>query len=108
MNKAVGAQWLADLRSGKYKQAYEVLAKNDCYCCLGVLADQYLESHNLGWDSFLDHRDEEGETLPSCVVEWAGLTYENPKILGRYLSEYNDDTQLNFSEIADLIEKHLL
>jgi hypothetical protein len=33
------AEWIAALRSGKYKQGRQLLCKNEHFCCLGVLAD---------------------------------------------------------------------
>ena len=44
MNRELMENWIAALRSGKYKQGQEYLFQADedgepCYCCLGVLQD---------------------------------------------------------------------
>ena len=50
--------------------------------------------------------------LPSCLVEWAGLSSDSPEVPGGVLNTgdplaYLNDGGTSFAEIADLIEEHL-
>jgi len=40
-------------------------------------------------------------------VRWAGLDDDDPFVNKGRVSYYNDSKQLNFDEMADLIESHL-
>lgn len=116
MNAEVKATWVADLRSGKYKQGRDYLRTAEgTYCCLGVLCDRSPVGH---WASnptetadhcvpFVTGSDPVAVThLPDKVVEWAGLTdAKSQKIIDRLIVA-NDDGD-NFNTIADEIEEKL-
>lgn len=118
--------WCKALRSKKYTQCRGALHKPDGFCCLGVLCDVHRKiTKKKGWErydyQYLKYRDVTG-VLPAEVTRWAlgadiNDTYEigalkgwnagNPVVLDRALSEWNDNEEQNFEQIADLIEKYL-
>ena len=136
MNQGIRTQWADALRSGDYAQATGVLTRvsgvngKKSHCCLGVLCELAVAAGVLTRDdekiNMFDTKDDvaasaigyDGQIsyLPSSVVEWAGLDEDNPTITGEYnghtsyhylkLASINDGGA-PFSEIADLIEKHL-
>ena len=111
MNTQIKELWLASLRSGEYTQCQGQLKDYRGYCCLGVLTDLYLKEHNKEWEyneeiSCYQHEQSFG-VLNKDVRIWAGLEFQNPKISGKHLSDYNDLFGYNFNEIADLIENYL-
>lgn len=81
-------QWVAALRSSKYKQGKDVLKQGDEYCCLGVLGE--LTGHKGLYMSFLV--DEEYQ------YTWVNSDYQDK------LAELNDAQSASFSQIADYIE----
>lgn len=131
MNPQVKQMWLDALRSGEYQQTTGKLRRPsgnpiqaDGYCCLGVLCNLHAEEHHNSWDrndaSCYDYLGDH-EHLPRQVIEWAGLTSENPHVSTRHvfpgdvepsyvkasIAEFNDDFDFTFSQIADLIEEQL-
>lgn len=122
MNAEIKAQWLAALRSGEYIQGRGALRKGHQMCCLGVLCNLAAKANIGHWQPHNDRADcyefvepdsRNSEYPPFAVVEWAGLTYDNPELTdeGR-IGDYNDGTSgidhpHTFTELADLIEKHL-
>jgi len=104
--------WVDALRSGEYDQAKEVLHTSDgSYCCLGVAC----EISGLGdWDGeYYKIADEErwSGVLPPAVQKWLGLGIRssNPMLRGNTTAvTLNDDFDLTFAEIADLVEKKYL
>jgi hypothetical protein len=137
MNIEIKAQWISALRSGAYKQGHHTLHSEDnCFCALGVLCDLYAKAFDLKWETHqtlmgshshfvtvyaLQHRFSNGEMFYSVAVpqhpiaSWAG-TQANPwlhvttkaGIRSEYhLSEINDNLELTFAQIADLIEEQL-
>ena len=123
MNQSVKEKWITALRSGEYKQTDGRLRQGDCYCCLGVLTDLYNK------DNQNDHHywhEEDGRygyssdgfiaeaTLPDSVMKWAGLKECNPTVreerMGKpvtSLAYLNDNEDLGFNQLADIIEKQL-
>lgn len=118
MDANLKAKWLADLRSGKFRQAQGYLhnPKGDSYCCLGVLCLS-------AGASFQDWRDPEyfereienapvldggilsageDQELSKLWMETIGLSDEH----NRTLIEMNDGG-VPFPRIADYIEKNL-
>lgn len=101
MNKDIQTQWVAALRSGKYKQTQEMLCQTDGdgnpagYCCLGVLCDlavtdgvipppraSWLEPGAMRFYStpaFLES-DATDTVLPNAVRAWAGLASVDPRL----------------------------
>lgn len=134
MNPEIKAQWVAALRSGKYKQGKNVLHNVDAgtYCCLGVLCDLAVKAGVISVGSHEYHSDAGGDievygatgdkyaqggvTLPAEVVTWASLEDGNPNVYvedvdgNEYpqdLAELNDDCDYTFSQLAELIEGQL-
>lgn len=103
MKKEIADLWVAELRSGKRKQAFEQLRDDDHFCCLGVLCDI---SGQLKWEGSA-YGDQLCQ-LPFAVQEWAGL---NSK-LGAFRDGFSrgtlsnlNDVGMSFDEIADVIEQ---
>ena len=122
------AQKLVDaLRSGKYKQTQHTLArvvdgKIDCYCCLGVACEVFIENGN-----HLDRRQRNNKVeyggravlLPVPVMIWLGFQFADGLCEYEYVSQrggksrmetsladLNDDHGKTFSELADIIESN--
>ena len=120
MHEPIKTQWVADLRSGEYKQGQGALhvEETDRFCCLGVLCDQAVKAgvevvagrHESATGEFLTTYDGVWAVLPQSVMKWAGLDSTNPDVVPvhktRSLAELNDDGQ-TFERIADLIEQQL-
>lgn len=124
MRPEIKELWVEALKSGRYSQARNTLRRGDSFCCLGVLCDLYLnhsKDTNSEWnfhyslDAYFVERDSEkkdGEFLPECVQEWAGIDVSNPAVkpIGCDdpvpLSALNDEGY-DFPEIARLIKNHL-
>lgn len=115
MNPNVKALWLTALRSGEYKRGTGVLHRFDgCMCPLGVLADvaarngcpvsvQQTSSGDWSYDG-------QKGMVPDKILDWAGidpdyaLEYEG---VGHSIPYLNDDADLSFAQIAELIEEQL-
>ena len=99
MKAAIKRKWVAALRSGKYKQARQVLVEKAPWgevaghCCLGVLR-HCLTGKNRYYEYF--------DILAERFIAPLGLTVEQEK----ELAGMNDDGS-TFAEIADHIEKNL-
>jgi hypothetical protein len=136
VNPEVKAKWVAALRSGEYEQGSGVLNKDGKLCCLGVLCELAIKdgvpiSKTEHYENLVAYNGYE-TSLPVAVMEWAGMTSENPKTnrMGTYrctslvgeetynalrisLAEFNDGSSMlsenvephNFSQIADIIEE---
>lgn len=116
MNQEVKQKWLEALRSGRYQQGKEFLAKDNKFCCLGVLCElavsagvitayQFDESTR----SYGDGMERAIKTLPDKVQEWADLSSPNPIISYRGLISLAglNDTGEAFETIANIIEQKL-
>ena len=96
-------QWIAALRSGKYKQATGTLAKVDgsstAYCCLGVACvvfhPDYLTSE--------ERKTAPEELLPSRFLRELGLSWDDQE----WLVQMNDGGD-GFPDIAAEIESKVL
>lgn len=109
MNPEVKEKWLQALRSGEYQQGYGQLRFGDEFCCLGVLCDIHSKEKLGVWE-----RGDYGgnyEFLPEGVQLWAGLIGGSPDLkyngIGYGLTELNDESELSFKEISNLIEEQL-
>ena len=144
MKADIAKRWADALESGKYDQGKGRLERrrpldssDDGFCCLGVLCALAVE------DGVIERRDEDGNIIfgsaeefkdggssmsfpPESVIEWAGLSSENPAFevvlpsgcgiegcnLGHnntnhQAAELNDDKGFTFEQIATLIrEQH--
>lgn len=131
MKKEIKEKWVAALRSGEYKQGKDYLKTDDnCFCCLGVLTDLYIKDHpEYNWEQNENSWDKEflfcsgGDNyedgvLSTCVMNWAELESNNPKVNGFQIdsqsnlnntpiSELNDNYLHDFDMLADIIEEQL-
>lgn len=111
MDTTIKAKWLEALRSGRYAQAREVLRdENDCFCCLGVLADLI---DSTQWSQSLADSEEAGKhCYPYGVSMETMISGEIRNSVGLSektaidLAGKNDDGE-SFSQIADYIEANL-
>lgn len=117
MNPEIKANWLAALRSGKYRQGTHRLrtkcikSNEESFCCLGVLVDiawpnewKYI-CNTYGLKDIWSNTDEfffEASLSPTKLNE-AKLTKEQQS----ELVALNDIRRASFAEIADYIEKNL-
>jgi hypothetical protein len=130
MNPEIKALWVQWLHDNADKQGIGAL-NGEGFCCMGGLCelalnagivDRHFKDGNAhygpvgsvvpfgpGWADLL---------LPAVVSEWAGLgLVDNPVVMAgaaddsepvqAALTELNDEWQLNFHQIADLIEEQL-
>jgi hypothetical protein len=123
MYAKIKAEWVAELRSGKYKQGRCVLRSSDNkFCCLGVLCNIHAKHHpefaskqnNVVQDECLsgDYNFEYGgeeQLPPEEVYKWAGLSGDaSVKLEGTFDTLYNhNDSGVSFKKIATAIEKQL-
>lgn len=88
MNKDIKEKWVTALRSGEYEQGRGYLAVDGKYCCLGILCEL---AHAEGITNKATHQGTYAEysvygkgmsagVLPSEVIEWAGLSSDNPEL----------------------------
>lgn len=107
MKEDIKELWVNALPS--YKQDQDRLRTSYGFCCLGVLCDLYLKEMGEGWviDVYkgLDGRyvnyymnDYENEFLPKEVMDWAGLSCNNPNV--EY--QFDGDDVPNSYPISDL------
>ena len=107
MKKEIAEQWIAALRSGKYKQAYgQLRTKTNSFCCLGVLCNMHAEAHPSIAANQTDPTEYMGNDglLPNEVMKWAGMSSDNGYYNGSCLSGDND-CGANFNQIAITIEE---
>lgn len=118
--KAHREEWVAALRSGKYKQTRGKLkSRNGAYCCLGVactLVPDLVVAYRGGTYYFGGEAGYEDATLPDEVAEWLGVDtthsdvfLESPVTQGdettQSLIHMNDNFEWSFEQIADAIEE---
>jgi hypothetical protein len=116
MNPEVKAKWLTALRSGEYEQTtgqlHRIVSHGESpagWCCYGVLCDVAIAAGVKvirKTDEAVEYFDGSRALLPEAVVEWAGLSANDPEVHGRSLAHRNDNG-VPFGEIAALIEEHL-
>lgn len=106
MRKELGEKWLAALRSDKYKQGFGTLECDGRYCCLGVLehvADGSTETEALPSYHWLHEHN-------VCFSSSIGATVTAPYVETsdgfECVANLNDEG-MPFSDIADLLEKHM-
>jgi hypothetical protein len=124
MNKRIKAEWIVELRSGKYVQGTGQLRKVELdsfgkphseFCCLGVLCNMYAKAHPRLAAKEKDPMSFMGEDCfpPLKVYKWAGFKTinqhdQNHILVGDTndsLAEVNDGGA-SFNEIADILVKH--
>jgi hypothetical protein len=103
-------QWIKALRSGDYKQTRGTL-KGELpdggtgYCCLGVLAEimgYEVEKQGIIEGSLSGYSSEGPLSIYEHLRDVIGWDYIDTLI------HYNDETDLDFKEIADYIERKIL
>lgn len=116
MDAKIKKLWTTALRSGEIQQGRGKLRdKYNKMCCLGVLCNLHAQAHPeiaareirptwyMGQDGY----------PPPEVMKWAGFAHSTVDPTVRRGSEkvtlvsLNDDFELNFHQIADIIEKQL-
>jgi hypothetical protein len=117
MISEIKQKWIKDLKSRKYTQGKgwlrQVEGRTTLYythCCLGVLADIYVNEYSnrfcteIKWedDNSLVVEDELIQKYNSELPEWE-LTLEEQSTL----ATMNDEEDKSFSEIADWIEENI-
>jgi hypothetical protein len=126
MRKEDAAKWLKALRSGKYEQTTGTLCEKDDiyenpgYCCLGVMQDvlgkvqEGKELPTLRW--LQDHKikisfPECGDFTPDGRNSAVDIPLVPPVVIGhsRYdtVSSLNDESDMNFKEIAAILDKRI-
>ena len=93
------ANWIAALRSGKYKQCKGKLKVGDSYCCLGV-ACEVLGIVPIQIDNEWLYESEVAE-LPTLAFEALGL--RDDEVCQRLII-MNDTDGKSFHQIADALE----
>ena len=123
LKPSIKKKWLEALRNGGYVKTtgrlYEQKDNIDCFCAVGVLVNEtvgfypYREKHE-----YADEASSELGGVPSKHLlpkvfkkdyvpkywKYLKLQYKNTE---RVIYELNDDEELSFNEIADLIEEQL-
>ena len=103
--------WLAALRSGKYKQGKIMLydRNNDTYCCLGILC----RTNNLPMKK--NSSRETDFVFPNTKMlcgmpdsTWFEETTGFPFTFAEKLARCNDDESMPFKNIADVIGIEML
>lgn len=110
MHKQIAEMWTSALRSRKYAQGSFVLLNKNQFCCLAVLCDIHSKQTGNGWCDVEESEEKtylgESNFLPPEVVEWSGMNSKNGQIFGTNLAYLNDEKNLCFSQIADLIDNN--
>lgn len=104
MNPKIKEMWIEALESGKYKQGYGQLEKDNQFCCLGVLCQVAIQNgvkierkiDDLTGNMVYDKND---SILPNVVANWANID-NAPYIDGACAWNLNDSDKLTFAEIA--------
>lgn len=128
LDPEVKVQFLEALRSGDYEQGrLQLRTYGDKFCCLGVLTDlavkagvvRWVESeHGWGVQEKLPNGTEQINTtdLSDKVMRWAGLEVETCRSGNIFTStnysednlmHFNDENNLSFEQIADIVEENL-
>jgi hypothetical protein len=106
MDRRIKQLWVEALRSSNYAKCKSIVHKKNAFCCLGVLIDLYVKEHGITWADI----DGSYAMLPDKVKNWAGLPSWDPVIQmypERTANMCNDELNMSFAEIADLIEENL-
>lgn len=121
MNPTVKERWVKALKSNEYRKGSGRLRRfaylneeQDLFCVIGVLCDLYAQVGPEKWQWSLSAGgysfDGESENVPVAVQKWANLT-EIPMVTISEskvpLTLLNDEEELSFEELANLIEEQL-
>lgn len=126
MKPEIKQKWVEALRSGEYIQGKCVLYAGKKFCCLGVLCDLHAKETGNKWESkhYLHEYLNSKSALPKQVVEWAGFEQkdltrvhcnngQDINLIIKFgsfnnftkITDINDNSNIGFKGIADLIEK---
>jgi hypothetical protein len=94
VKKTLKKEWVAALRSGKYKQGRTNFYRNRRYCCFGVLCRV----------AGVDPVEDDGDGWP-FVIKTVGSDHVAMKLAR--MNDGMDAAQSSFSQIADYIEQNL-
>ena len=110
MNKQIADRWISALRSGEYTQGAFVLLSKQRFCCLAVLCDLHAKETGNRWQEVEDSQEQtylgESNFLPHEVMSWAGMNSQTGRINGTTLAYLNDEKNLSFNLISDLIKEN--
>jgi len=109
-------EWIAALRSGKYKQGRNALCKDGKYCCLGVaceiknqLIDSSIDDHKITKKAEQYLMPEELWFKRTFGFQANSALFKINKQADDYtLAILNDIYNLSFKKIANLLEKTFL
>lgn len=94
MEEKLKQKWIKALRSGKFRQAREVIADDDSYCCLGVLCI-------VAGKTVRDIIKSSNDDLCTAWRREFGLSNDETE----QCIAWNDNDKLSFKEIAERISK---
>ncbi len=105
MDPVFKAEWVAALRSGRYKQGQKALRVHDSFCCMGVLCDIVKDHPEVSGKWLSD-----GFKVPDSVNNGSWPDRKVKELTGLvwgidHLATMNDNGK-SFAEIADYIEEH--
>lgn len=115
MHKQIAMQWVAALRSNKYKQGVTQLRKGDVFDCLGILCNLHAQAHPEDATAKWDGEDYMGTELflSNEVRDWAGMANNIAMLASRKLLPgghtslmHANNAGVSFLGIAELIEAH--
>lgn len=124
MDAEIKVQWVSALRQDGRRQTTGKLRDEwGAQCCLDVLCELAVDAGIISepvFDAEIDcyvysHSSKDGvrlnefEVLPSPVILWAGLGGPDPEAHSQKygthsLAHFNDELELDFTEIANVIE----
>lgn len=115
MKRAERDEWVAALRSGKYKQGHTALESSEKFCCLGVKCDLDIDAGRHGvsrtvyrdsdrvYAYYIDSAEDAAAYMPVQEILGAWHLSEDD---ARTLSDMNDRGQ-SFAVIAQWIEDNI-
>jgi hypothetical protein len=108
-------EWIAALRSGKYKQGRNALCKDGKYCCLGVACEIKNQLIDSSIDDYKITKKAEQYMMPDQLWFKRTFGFDTYDTLfkvkgdfGETLPILNDIYNLSFKKIANLLEKTFL
>jgi hypothetical protein len=103
MNADYKSQWIAALRSGKYKQGkHHLRPSSNTFCSLGVLCDLVDPSK---WEKRRGRFFTYGNELDTLYDMFEKIDFSYPNLNELFLM--NDKKGKSFKQIANWIDKHL-
>ena len=107
-------KWLAELRSGKYKQSIGGLCRNGKFCCLGVIFELYKKEVgtvidiSTGDGGVIISYDGSSAVLSESMKKYIGLRHLNgaaKEFAQDSLAALNDSGAYSFKDIAKIVEE---